>query len=58
MGPFCDVTFKDIAADDVAPLLPYDGWHFCIYVADFSGAYTRAAERNLVWNNLRFSDRG
>ena len=38
-------------------MLPYDGWHIALYLRDWEGAYRRAAQAGLLYENKRFSDR-
>lgn len=37
---------------------PEAGWHVALYTNDFRGVFDRALAAGLVWDNVRFSDRG
>ena len=54
-GPFSRVVYRE-RQDDEAELVPYSGWHFAMYVADFSGTYKRCKRVHATYNNPRFRD--
>jgi len=38
-------------------LFPYSGYHFCIYISDFSSTYKKLEKYNLLFNQPKFEDK-
>lgn len=47
-----------IITNDISNENVYTGWHIALYLQDFESTFLRALEKNLIYDNPRFSDRG
>eukprot|EP00456_Euglypha_rotunda_P056507 TRINITY_DN46480_c0_g1_i4.p1 TRINITY_DN46480_c0_g1~~TRINITY_DN46480_c0_g1_i4.p1 ORF type:complete len:134 (-),score=14.56 TRINITY_DN46480_c0_g1_i4:122-523(-) len=56
IGPNQDLLFVELPKTETRRD-PYDGYHLCIYIANFSKAFKKFKARKLLFINERFADR-
>ncbi|OQS05427.1 hypothetical protein THRCLA_02437 [Thraustotheca clavata] len=54
---YCDQFQRLIFEETNKPLLPYDGYHICIYIDDLEKAYHALEEKQLIWTNPVYEDK-